>query len=133
MNVLVISSGSTTCSWLAQRLDPQGYAVQSSMPGPELIQRVREGRPDVAVLDGIDARPQLARMEVALLKDQSPGVRIIALSAVSSELDAQVVEQGIFCYLGGCSLEELLRAVESAARSRAEDRTHQGMNPWGVP
>jgi DNA-binding NarL/FixJ family response regulator len=101
-------------------------------PGPQLIQRVRERRPDVAVLDAIHARPQLASMEVALLKDQSPGVRIIALSDESSEQDAGVVEQGIYCYLGGCSPEELLRVVESATRETPRPDNGE-MNQWGVP
>jgi CheY-like chemotaxis protein len=122
MNVLVVSAGDETGAWLARILEPQGFQVVTAMPGPGLIQQVRERRPDVAVLDRIDARPHVAQMEVALLKDQSPGIRIIAISAQSSEHDAEVIEQGIFCYLGGCSLQQLLCAVLCAARSRAADR-----------
>jgi DNA-binding NtrC family response regulator len=132
MQVMVISAEPSTALWLAQRLAPSGIAVVPTEPGPEFIRAVREIRPQVAVLDGIDARPQLAPMEVAVLKDQSPGVRIIARSGESSELDVAVVEQGIFCYLGGCSLEELLRVVESAARTGDGQRSNE-MNLWGAP
>jgi DNA-binding response OmpR family regulator len=114
MKVIVISTDATTGSWLAHRLEPQGVTVLTAEPGRDLIQRLRRERPDVAVLDAIHTRPQLAPVEVALLKDRSPGVRIIALSGESSEHDVEVIEQGIFCYLGGCSLDELLRVVESA-------------------
>jgi DNA-binding response OmpR family regulator len=133
MNVLVISAGTATASWLADRLRPRGIEVVLAEPGPDLFRLVRKHRPRVAVLDGIEARPQLAGMEVALLKDHSPGVRIIALSAASSEQDAGVIEQGIFCYLGGCSLEELLRVVESASGDRAVCSTPDEPNLWGVP
>jgi hypothetical protein len=118
MDVLVISNGTATAAWLALRLGG-GFLVRTAVPGPELISAVRDSKPAVAVLDGIDGRPALARLEVALLKDQCPGVRIIALSEASSETDAEVIEQGVFCYLGGCSLQELLRVVQSAARSVA--------------
>jgi hypothetical protein len=60
----------------------------------------------------------MAQMEVALLKDQHPGIPIIALSEQSSEFDAEVVEQGIFCYLAGCSRDELLRVIEAAVVER---------------
>jgi hypothetical protein len=69
----------------------------------------------VAVLDGIHGRPGVAPLEVALLKDHSPDVRIVALSGESSELDGDVIEQGVFCYLAGCRRDELLRVIEAAA------------------
>jgi DNA-binding response OmpR family regulator len=131
MNVMVVSPSTRTASWLAPRLAPHGVAVFTAEPGPELIHALRERRPDVVVLDGIHARPQLAPVEVALLKDRNPAVRIIARSETSSQVDVEVIEQGVFCYLGGSSLEELLRAVESAAlgcRARAS-----GTEPVGDP
>jgi hypothetical protein len=118
LNVLVISAGSQTGAWLASRLSPGRFVVHVTRPGPTLIAAVRELRPHVAVLDGIDARPAAAQMEVALLKDQSPGVQIIALSGDSSERDGGVIEQGIFCYLAGRSLDELPRLIAAAAAER---------------
>lgn len=118
LQILVISSSPETGAWLAGRLCSRRFAVVTSQPGPALVRAVRAGRPDLAVLDGIDARPELAKLEVALLKDRYPEVRIIALSEHSSEFDAEVVEQGVFCYLAGCSREDLLRVVEAGSRNR---------------
>jgi DNA-binding NtrC family response regulator len=132
MQVMVISAEPGTAAWLAERLAARGIAVVPTEPGPEFIRTIRVSRPQVAVLDRIDARPQLAPTEVAVLKEQSPGVRIIARSGESSELDAGVIEQGIYCYLGGCSLEELLRVVESAACDDAGQHSGE-TNLWGVP
>jgi DNA-binding response OmpR family regulator len=116
--VLVISSVPPLAGWLEERLSPERFTVCGALPGPELVAAVRQCRPDVAVLDGIHARPGLAQLEVALLKDQCTGVQIIALSDDSSELDGGVIEQGIFCYLAGHTLEELVRVIEAAARER---------------
>jgi DNA-binding NtrC family response regulator len=133
MKVMVIGTGTWTASWLARRLAPRGVEVFAAAPGPELIQAVREWRPEIVVLDEIDARPQVAPLEVALLKDQDPGVRIIARSSESSELDVEVIEQGVFCYLGGCSLDELLRVVESAALGAGGEAGARGTEPVGGP
>jgi DNA-binding response OmpR family regulator len=133
MKVMVIGAGSATADWLCQQLGPRGITVILAEPGPELIPLVRSYRPTVAVLDGIHARPQMASMEVALLKDQDTGIRIIALSDESSELDAEVVEQGIYCYLGGCSREELLRVIESAVSEADVQQANAETNLWGVP
>jgi DNA-binding NarL/FixJ family response regulator len=118
LNVLVISPGRQTDSWLIRRLDPRRFALRYVRPGPGLVQAVRAAPPDVAVLDGIHARPELAAIEVALLKAHNPAVQIIATSDQSSELDARVIEQGVFCYLAGCSRDELLRVLHAAAQSR---------------
>jgi DNA-binding NtrC family response regulator len=118
LQVLVVSAGSETGSWLAERLCPQRFKVSTARPGPALIRAVREKHPHMAVVEAINARPGTAQMEVAVLKERYPGIRIIALSEHSSEFDAEVVEQGIFCYLAGCSREELLRVIEAAAGER---------------
>lgn len=133
LHVLVISAGCETGAWLSERLSAERFRVSTARPGPDLIPAVRDGRPHVAVLDGVHARPDVAQLEVALLKDQSPGVRIIALSDEPSPRDAEVIEQGIFCYLGGCSLGELLRVIESVAGEPATGRVEDNQpEPRGV-
>jgi DNA-binding NtrC family response regulator len=124
LQVLVISTGTETGSWLAERLCPRRFSVSTARPGPGLIRAVRAGRPHVAVVEGIHTRPGMAQMEVALLKDQHPGIPIIAVSEQSSEFDAEVVELGIFCYLAGCSRDELLRVVEAAVVERESGARH---------
>jgi CheY-like chemotaxis protein len=114
--ILVVSPGWTTASWLAERLDRARYSVLAARPGPGLIEAVRRVQPHVAVLDAIDARPHAAQLELALLKDQCPGVQVIALSAQSTDADGDVIEQGVFCYLAGGSLEQLLRVIAAAVQ-----------------
>ncbi|HEX6132392.1 MAG TPA: hypothetical protein VFZ24_00330 [Longimicrobiales bacterium] len=128
-HVLIVSSVPAVSAWLAGRLDHTHYRVHAVEPGPALVEAVRQGHPDVAIIDGIDTQPQSARLAVALLKDSNPGVRIVALSGASSEADGGVIEQGIFCYLANCSREELLRVVEAAAaeRGRRPDAEPQGV------
>jgi DNA-binding response OmpR family regulator len=116
--ILVVSAGSATAVELSARLNAQQYQVVAARSGAGLIRALRQMRPHLVVVDSIDARPDAAQLEVALLKDQCPGVPIIALSAVSTETDGAVIEQGIFCYLGGASLEELVRVIEVACRER---------------
>ena len=118
LKLLVISADEETGAWLAERLSPLDFAVTNVAPGPKLLEAARKTKPHLAVLDKIDSRPKTAPLEVAILKDQSPGVQIIALSEYSSEFDAGVVEQGIFFYLAGCSREELLRVIAAAAGER---------------
>jgi DNA-binding response OmpR family regulator len=123
LNLLVVSMDDETGAWLSERLSPLEFEVSVAPPGPKLIEAARRTRPHLAVLEGIDDRPRAAPLEVAILKDQSPGVLIIALSEDSSEFDAEVVEQGIFFYLAGRSREELLRVITAAARERERGRT----------
>ena len=115
LNLLVVSDEEAGV-WLRERLSPREFAVSVVPPGPKLVEAARSTRPHLAVLEGIDRRPKTASLEVAVLKDQNPGVQIIALSENSSEFDACVVEQGIFFYLAGRPREELLRVIAAAAR-----------------
>jgi hypothetical protein len=117
--ILVVSAGSTTASWLAARLGGT-CEVSDVRPGPDLVRTIRECRPQLAVLDGIDTRPASAPLEVALLKDAIPGVQVVAVSGASSEADGDVIELGVLCYLAGRSVEELLRVIERVANTTTE-------------
>lgn len=118
MNVLVISAEPALGVWLAGALSRDEFHVRTVPPGAALVEAMRGGQPHVAVLDGIDAHPESAQLAVALLKDRNPAVRIVALSDASSEIDGEIIEQGIFCYLASCSRDELLRVIGAAARER---------------
>lgn len=120
--VLVVSAGSATAAWLGERLGST-CDVTDARPGPDLVRTAREHRPHLAVLDAIDMRPGTAPLEVALLKDASPGVLVVAVSGTSSELDGDVIEQGVFCYLAGRSVEELLRVIERVANTTPQPRS----------
>jgi DNA-binding response OmpR family regulator len=116
-SLLVVSSRAAMGAWLARSLNRERFDVRAVRPGAALLEAMRAGKPDLAVLDGIDAHPESAQLTVALLKDRYPDVRIVALSDDSSEADGEVIEQGVFCYLAGCTREELLRVIEAAAHA----------------
>ncbi|HSJ10104.1 MAG TPA: hypothetical protein VK928_09320 [Longimicrobiales bacterium] len=116
--ILVISAAPAMAAWLSEHLPADEYEVSDARPDASLIQAVRQARPRMAILDGIDGRPASAQLEVALLKDQCPGVLIVARSETSSLCDGDVIEQGIFCYLAGSSAVELLRVIEAATTDR---------------
>lgn len=113
--VLVVSPTETLHAALARDLPPALYSIWDARPGPNVLRAVLSVRPDVAVVDRIDARPEAAQLEIALLKSFCPDARIIALSGHSSGTDATVVEQGLFYYMAAPSDGELVRVLESAA------------------
>lgn len=115
VRVIVVSSAATLAASLGCALDPERFHVTHVRPGPGLVDAVRRERPQVAVVDRIDERPQAAQLEIALLKDRCSEVQVIAVSGRSSESDARVVEQGIFYYLTEPTGQELPRLIEAAA------------------
>ena len=73
------------------------------------------GQDQIAVIDRIHERPDAAQMEIAILKEAYPDVRIIALSEQPSARDACLVEQGVFYYLTMGVGPELIRRGSLAA------------------
>lgn len=116
ISVLVVGPYPALSSSLAGRVSQGVPPVDLAhvRPDAELVERVRARSPDVAVIDRIDERPVAAQLEIALLKERSPHVRIIAVSARSTKEDAAVVEQSIFYYLAGGTETQLARVVEAA-------------------
>lgn len=113
--VLVISPSESLRTWLSNSLSPARFCIWHSCPGSEVLPAVLSVRPQIAVVDGIDARPEAAQLEIALVKSVCPEARIIALSGHSSGADAPVLEQGVFYYMAATSNGDLVRVLESAA------------------
>ena len=116
--VVVVSPSRTLGTALSDRLSSH-FEIVTVHPGPEMFEAVRECRASIAVIDRIDERPETAQLEIAVLKELSPGVEIIALSDNSSDRDASVIEQGIFYYAAAVSLGQLTRLIHAAERSAA--------------
>lgn len=114
--VLVVGPSPDLGAFLAERLgetaDP--VTVIHVHPGSGLLDTIRSERPKVAVIDGIDQRPAAAKLEIVLLKDRCPDIRIIAVSHRPAESDGAIVEQSLFYYLAGGSRGQLTRVVEAA-------------------
>lgn len=117
IRVLVISSSGALSAALSEELPSSRFHVLEVRPGPRVLDAARRERPRIAVVDGIDERPEAAQLEIAVLKELCPGVEIIALSNESSEQDASVVEQGVFYYQGDASAGELVRIIDAAERA----------------
>jgi DNA-binding response OmpR family regulator len=117
--VVVISPSSMLGIALSRALSTSGFHIVPVRPGPGVLDAVRRERPRIAVIDRIDERPEAAQLEIALLKTLSPDVQIIAVSDRSSEVDAAVIEQGIFYYAVDASSAELVQLINAAERSRS--------------
>lgn len=115
--LLVVSPSESLGDWLTNELPRDRFNVWFSRPGAQVLGAVIGSRPEIAIIDGIDTRPEAAQLEIALLKSVCPETRVIAVSGCSSGADASVVEQGVFYYVAAPSEGELVRAVESAALS----------------
>jgi len=120
---VVISPSSALSTALSQELPSSRFHVVDIRPGLDVLEAVRRDRPRIAVVDGIDGRPEAAQLEIALLKDLCPGVEIIALSHESSEQDASVIEQGVFYYRAAASAHELVRIIDAAECAAISKRT----------
>ncbi len=116
LTILISSPQSELAKMLRVHLDAQAFQIVSVVPGPGFVKAVRRRRPDIAVLDRVHERPEVARMEIEVLYDAQPKVRIIALSE-SAKSDAAIVEQGLFYYMTQSPEPELARVIEAAARA----------------
>ena len=69
------------------------------------------------MIDRIHERLAAAQVEIAVLKNIRPEVRIIALSREPSKEDAQVVERGVFYYLAQDWRPVIVDVIQAASRS----------------
>jgi ActR/RegA family two-component response regulator len=118
--ILVISPGTRIGEILAGA--PSDFEVIAIRPGPDVVEVARREQPQIAVIDGIHERAEVALLEIALLKDLQPDVQIIVLSERSSVRDARIVEQGIFYYMTAPPGQELIRVIDAATRLLARKK-----------
>ena len=129
MRVLVISPDRTLEDYLSTQLSAAEFEVLGTRPGGNVIEIARRERPQVAVIDGADARAEAAALELAVLRDVRADVRIVVVSRMPSSEDARLVEQGVFFYLAASPpvrQPEVIQAAARAIREEAEARTRQG-------
>lgn len=113
--ILVSSPDSRLARMLEAHLPQASFEIVAVQPGAAFVSAVRRHRPRIALLDRVHERADSAQMEIAVLKDAYPKVRIIAVSQEPTSSDAKVVEQGLFYYLSAPVADELLRVVRAAA------------------
>lgn len=117
LRVMVVSTQKEVGDFLKGNLSPTRFTVSTVSPGAGFVQAARREHPDIAVLDSVDTRSGAAQLEIELLKEIRPQVRIIALTQKSSPGDADIVEQGVFYYMISIVGVELIQIIEAAARS----------------
>jgi|GEM_PF-2159247 len=128
-SLLVNSPDPALAEFLERELDPARYRVLVARPGPDFVETVRRGRPQIAVLDRVHERPNVVQIEIAVLRDARPDVRIVALSSESSPKDADIVERGIFYYMTLPAGPELIRVIEAAARGSGGGSSERNAPP----
>ncbi len=116
--VLVVGEdGAATRKRLLAELDSQEFRIVLAPSIQRFLQFARRFRPDAAVLDLALGRGVVGLL-IAVLKENAPSVRIIAVSETPSLDDGPIVEQGLFYYLTGPIGSDLVELLRAAARRR---------------
>ncbi len=117
IHILICSPEYTIAEYLTATLPGSQFRVIGALPGQTFVNAARRTRPEIAILDRVDDRFMIAQMEVALLKEIVPDVRIIAVSAQSSPSDGTVLESGIYYYLANDWEPVMLDIVNAAVNA----------------
>ena len=129
MRVLVVSPDQALVDFLRRELAAPEFGVVATLPGAEFVRAVRRAHPDIAVIDRVHARRDVAEVEVALLRDVWPEARIILVSEVPSREDGRLVEAGVFFYLSASPplrLPELVHAAAASIHHETQAKVRQG-------
>lgn len=127
VRVLVNSPDREIGDFLKRKLSPLQWEITTTRPGPAFVEAAQRERPEIAVIDRIHERPEAAQVEIAVLKNIRPEVRIIALSGDPSREDVRVVERGVFYYLAQDWRPVIVDIVQAASRScREQFETDRG-------
>jgi DNA-binding response OmpR family regulator len=131
LRVLVNSPDGLLGEFLRKGLSEPDFKVVTCLPGPSFMAVAYREHPEIAVIDRVNDRPDTAAMEILVLKEIRPNVRIIALSGSSSPQDARIVEHGIFFYMATPTGAEVIQVIEAAAKTfyRSAQEQHRGAVP----
>ncbi|HEX8940320.1 MAG TPA: response regulator transcription factor [Candidatus Limnocylindrales bacterium] len=114
--ILVVDDERVLRETLAEALEADGFQVVQAGDGRSALERFREARPDLVLLDLM--LPELSGIEVCRVIRQESAVPILMLTAKSSEVDRVVgLELGADDYVTKpFSLRELLARVRAILR-----------------
>jgi DNA-binding response OmpR family regulator len=124
--ILVVEDELTLQETLAYNLKNQGYVVETAGDGPGAIEKAREGKPDLILLDIM--LPGIDGFEVCRSIRREMTVPILMLTARDDEIDRVVgLEVGADDYLTKpFSMRELIARIKALLR---RVRIMQEMNP----
>lgn len=124
--ILVVEDELTLQETLAYNLKNQGYIVETARDGPSAIEKARENKPDLILLDIM--LPGMDGFEVCRIIRRETIVPILMLTARDDEIDRVVgLEVGADDYLTKpFSMRELIARIKALLR---RVRIMQEMNP----
>ncbi len=115
IRILVDSPDPNTAVFLRKRLSDARFKIVTANERQRLSELAHREQPQIAIIDRIHERQEIARQQIAALQEMCPGVRIIVISQQPSSDDASVIEQGVFFYLTLSVGDELIRVIEAGA------------------
>lgn len=115
ITILVDSTDPNTVEFLRKRLSDARFMIITTNKKQCFSEIAQREQPQIAIVDRIHERQEIARQNIAELQEICPGVRIIAISEQPSLEDASVIEQGLFYYLTLPIGNELIRVIEAGA------------------
>lgn len=115
IRILVDSPDPNTVEFLRKRLSNARFKIVTANEKQRFSEFAHRAQPQIAIIDRIHERQEIARQQIAALQEMCPGVRIIAISQQPSSDDASVIEQGVFFYLTLSVGDELIRVIEAGA------------------
>lgn len=115
ISILVDSTDHRTIEFLRKHLSDARFKIIATNQKQCFSEIAQQEQPQIAIIDRIHERQEIARQQIAELQEICLGVRIIAISEQPSSKDASVIEQGLFYYLTLPIGEELIRVIEAGA------------------
>jgi len=123
--ILVVDDEPTLVATVKYNLEREGYGVDTAADGEGAINRAREGRPDLVILDVM--LPVIDGFEVCRLLRREMNVPIIMLTAKTEEVDRVVgLEIGADDYVTKpFSMRELMARVKALLRRSKSENEEQ--------
>lgn len=115
IRILVDSTDPGTIEFLRKQLSDVRFKIIATNQKQCFSEVAQLEQPQIAIIDRIHERQEIARQQIEELQEICPGVRIIAISEQPSSEDASVIEQGLFYYLTLPIGNELIRVIEAGA------------------
>ena len=121
-DILIIDDDAIMREALAEHLEEEGYRVRKAANGSEGLAAVRFAAPALVITD-IHMPEANGAMVIAMLKDQHPGIPVIAISGLFNsgqglDADAAIALGAARTLAKPFKCKDLLRAVADLLRSR---------------
>ena len=120
--LLLFNCGEDIRSLLQTGLSGDDFEITLLDDDGKLLDLVCDERPDILIMN-IGSKMTYADVTLSALKKIHPGMKVIIVSESPSDMDARLVEMGVFYYLSGQVNHEIIQVVRAAARALESSRT----------